>query len=560
MIWRSKASMGLAVRGDLRPRDLGLFPEEFQGCLVRLHRHFQGWRDELLVARAIQQAKFDAGSVPRFTPEHPCHGFQWNVASIPADLQDRRVEITGPIHNTKMVINMLNPRGDGVVANTAMLDFEDSMAPTWSNVLDGIHNLIGVANRNLSCEVFEKGMLKHYKLKEVGIAHPMVRVRGLHMDEEHVTVDGQAVSAGLFDLAASAWWTARTFVEQGRTPKFYVPKTQSSLEARWWNEVFAKVEQEVGLPRGTLRVTFLIETLPAAFQMEEILWEIRERACGLNGGRWDKIFSDIKTLGRHPDRIMADRSSIDMTRPWMDNYAKLLIKICHRHGAYAMGGMSAFTPGQSEEQRAAQSEKVRQDKKREASIGHDGCWVSHPYFISIAQEQFKQPHQLHQLLAEFPSEPDLLPSGGGPRTLKGLRTNIRVGIAYVEGWNRGLGCIAFDGLMEDLATLEISRAQVWQWLHHQVILDDGVQVTKSLVTLLFQEETERLLSELAESLESLEDYKQVCARYLLAAEQCRKLFLLDPLPEFFTTYWREASHAEATFNLGSQSTMAGSAP
>lgn len=540
MVWLSDTDKDLRFRGAVGPEHEGLFPVELRKSLVRLSRHMESWRQELLRDRKRQQDLYNKGQKPEFVLNHPATQENWQVAAIPPDLKDRRVEITGPISQRKMVINMLNPTAGGTVANTAMLDFEDSMAPTWSNVKSGLLNLVGVACQSLVLSADEdQAQGKVYQLAHTGTAHPMVRVRGLHLNEKAVLVDGLPISAGLFDLTCSAFLTARTFLSRGVTPKFYVPKTESYQEARWWNQLFGRIEAELGLSIGTLRATFLIETLPAAFQMEEILYEIRERACGLNGGRWDKIFSDIKVLGKHPDRILADRALIDMKRSWMDNYAKRLIKICHRHGAFAMGGMSAFTPGQTPDQRAAQTEKVIADKARESQIGHDGCWVSHPYFIGPAKAQFTKINQLDVLLEDFPEHPDLLPRPEGPKTLQGLRTNIRVGIAYIEGWNRGLGCIAFDGLMEDLATLEISRAQVWQWLYHRVILENGTEVTEDLIKSVFQEETERLLSELSEQMESLEDYKQVCARFLLASKQCRELFLVKELPEFFTTYWEE---------------------
>jgi len=361
-----------------------LFPVCLKELLEALHTELESGRQTLLSARKNQQAEYDRGAVPKFIQGHPAKSTSWQVRAIPEDLKDRRVEITGPISSAKMVINMLSENQDGDIACTAMLDFEDSMAPTWENVLSGIQNLIGVANKNLTFS--QAG--KSYSLNPAKMALPMVRVRGLHLNEAHVQINGQAISAGLFDLAVSAFHSAKQFLRDGKTPKFYVPKCEHYLEARWWNEVFQKIEKTLELAQGTLRATFLIETLPASFQMEEILFEIRERACGLNGGRWDKIFSDIKTLRMHADRVLANRSSIDMTRPWMDSYAKLLIKTCHKHGAFAMGGMSAFTPGKDPETRRTQIEKVIADKRREASNGHDGCWVSHPFFIRPAKEQF----------------------------------------------------------------------------------------------------------------------------------------------------------------------------
>jgi malate synthase len=323
----------------------------------------------------------------------------------------------------------------------------------------------------------------------------MVRGRGLHLDEVNLRVDGDPISGGLLDFALCAFHSAAALLERGKTPKYYVPKCEHHLEARYWNRLFGALEGELGLPPGCLRVTMLIETLPAAFQVEEILWELRERAAGANVGRWDKIFSDIKVLKEHADRVLADRASISLERPWMEAYARHLIRVCHRHGAFAMGGMAAFTPGRSGEVRAEQTRKVVADKRFEAALGHDGCWVSHPFFTGPAMSAFTRPNQL-DVIPDIVGRPDLLPRATPPKTLAGLRKNVRVGIAYLEGWNDGLGVVAWDDLMEDLATLEISRAQTWQWLRHRVVLDDGEAVTPDLVARCFQEELARIESEL----------------------------------------------------------------
>ncbi len=530
-----KLSVKIVPYQEFLPNKQDLFPETLIELLVELHQNFNSERMQLLKARQEKQKLFDQGQLPHFetgatTKTHPAQTTEWKVAPIPLDLLDRRVEITGPISNTKMVINMLNPNQDGEIACTAMLDFEDSMAPTWDNVVTGFYNIMGVARNDLSFEQISDKEVKTYRLHSHKRAHPMVRIRGLHLLESHFTIKNEAISAGMFDLATTVFHTTKIFMNAGMTPKFYVPKCEHYLEARWWNKVFSFIEEKLQLPIGTLRVTFLIETLPAAFQMEEILFEIRERACGLNGGRWDKIFSDIKTLKMHKDRIMANRSSIDMTKPWMDQYAKLLIKTCHKHGAFAMGGMSAFTPGQDAETRKLQTEKVIADKKREATIGHDGCWVSHPYFITLAKAQFTKTNQLDVLLNDFPNEPDLIPQASGPKTLECLRQNIRVGIAYQQGWDQGLGCIAFENLMEDLATLEISRAQVWQWLHHKVILDDGTPVTRDLIMQLCQEELATILKNNAITSETERK------TYEIAKNKIQKIFLSSELLNFFSEY------------------------
>lgn len=537
MAWLDSKHDSFELKGLLSAQQKSkLLTNDVQEGLVILHRYLEPWRKELLQTRKKLQAYYDLGNAPEFVPQHPAHQSDWKVAPIPKDLLDRRVEITGPVNNTKMVINMLNPTGDGSIADMAMLDFEDSMKPTWENVIAGVENVIGALDGSLTY-VQESGDLKKvYSLNADHQSHVMVRVRGLHLNESNVLIDNEPIAAGIFDLFVTAYHTAQLFINKNQTPKYYVPKCESYFEARWWNFAFRKVEQLLGLSNGTIRCTFLIETLPAAFQMEEILFELRERACGLNGGRWDKIFSDIKTLKNHPDRVLANRSFIDMTKPWMENYARLLIKICHRHGAFAMGGMSAFTPGKDFETRKLQTEKVIADKKREANIGHDGCWVSHPYFIGIARKQFEKINQLDVLQEGLAEEPDLLPQPVGPKTIDGLKTNIRVGIVYKQGWDQGLGCVSYEGLMEDLATLEISRAQVWQWLHHSVILDDGTLVTKQLVAQLFDEECAKILSAAQEETTDLNQYKTLCAQYLKAKEATKKLFLETELPEFFTTY------------------------
>lgn len=354
----------------------------------------------------------------------------------------------------------------------------------------------------------------------------MVRVRGLHLDEPNVRVNGEPVSAGLFDLTASAFRSVRQLLVQGKTPMFYIPKCESADEATWWNNLFRGVEQELGLRRGVIRVTFLIETLPAALDAEAILFEIRERAVALNVGRWDKIFSDIKVVMHHADRVLPDRSRISMDRPWMRFYALRLIAICHRRGALALGGMAAFTPGRDPQVRLRQEEKVRQDKSLESAMGHDGCWVSHPFFIQCALESFPLENQLDFIPADDIPDAALIPVGVGPHTLGGLRKNVRVGIAYMKGWAEGRGCVALDDLMEDLATLEISRAQTQQWLRHRITLADGQIVTVSLVKEVFAQELERFKLDLRENSfhSGSPDFYMESHKYQLAAKEARRLF------------------------------------
>jgi malate synthase len=495
---RALAEGQIEVREEARTDQAArVLDAEALDLIARLHARLDPDRRELLIDRESRQREYDAGALPGYLPADDPAARQaasdWRIAPLPADLRKRRVEITGPISDPKMVINMLSRTDAGDRADAAMLDFEDSMKPSWDNVVRGVANLREAVDGTLTFSRPGKAgqPAKEYRIDPDDMPLLMVRVRGLHLDESNVTVDGIPVSAGLFDLTLSVWHTARRLIEQGKTPKYYVPKCEHYLEARWWNRLFSLLEEELSIPAGTLKATFLIETLPAAFQMEEILYEIRERATGLNVGRWDKIFSDIKVLREHPDRVLADRGSISLNRPWMKDYALRLVRICHRHGAFAMGGMSAFTPGSTAERREEQTRKVVEDKAFEASMGHDGCWVSHPYFIGHAMSAFPRDNQL-DVIPDIDDRPDLLPRAEGPRTLDGLRKNVRVGIAYMHGWNQDIGCVAWEDLMEDLATLEISRAQVWQWLRHGIALDDGTLVTRELVRAIFDEEGEQI--------------------------------------------------------------------
>lgn len=505
-----------------------LFPPELIKLLTTLHERLNPERLRLLKTRQVRQEAYDRGDLPEFLDKNSeAVKGSWKVAPVPRELQCRRVEITGPVNSPKMVINMLSRNEKGERADMAMLDFEDSMKPSFQNVLDGYKNVILAVPGKLTFFTEDK----KYQLNPKDMAYVMVRARGLHLTESNIKIHGEEISAGLLDLAVCFYHTAKTYRMQNKTPKYYIPKCEHFLEARWWNNLFVELERALKLPISTLRATFLIETLPATFQVEEILYELRDHAVGLNVGRWDKIFSDIKVLRNHPERIMADRSSITMERSWMENYAKRVIKICHSRGAFAMGGMSAFTPGKTPELRTEQTQKVRIDKKREADWGHDGCWVSHPYFIGVAMEAFKKENQVKETLPDFDKYSDILPRSEGPHTLQGLRTNIRVGIAYMHGWMKDIGCVAFDNLMEDLATLEISRAQTWQWLHHKITLDDGIEVTKGLVTSLFADEFQKILEEMKhETPERL--HRQLFVELEEARDTALKVFTQDELSDF----------------------------
>ncbi|MEO0742279.1 MAG: malate synthase A [Bacteroidota bacterium] len=527
------------------PQARRLLTPDALALLARLHRALEPERQSLLMARKARQESFDNGARPGFLEptEHPDARGDWQVAPLPEDLQMRRVEITGPVSDAKMVINMLSRTADGQRADCAMVDFEDSMKPSWNNVMQGVENVIGIAEGTLSAEKTDAMgvVVKRYQLDPADMALPMVRVRGLHLDESNLRIDGAPISGGLLDFALVAYHTAKTFIAKGTTPKFYVPKVEHYLEARWWNTLMDGIEDALGLERSTVRATFLIETLPAAYQMEEILYEIRTHAAGLNGGRWDKIFSDIKTLRAHADRVMADRATIGMNRDWMSNYAKQLIRVCHTRGAFGMGGMAAFTPGRDPELRTRQTAKVVADKEFEASIGHDGCWVSHPYFIGPALEPFlaKLDGAQNQLgvIPDLPERPDLLPKSDGPKTMAGLRTNVRVGIAYMKGWNQDIGCVAWDNLMEDLATLEISRAQTWQWLHQGLFLDEGMQVTKALVLSIFDQELAEIKEEIGDAMAGQPEAVVAAelARYEQAARDAAAIFTEDAMRDFLTT-------------------------
>lgn len=456
---------------------------------VALQREFNGRRKELLAAREARQLRLDAGEKPDFLPETAdIRNGDWTVAPLPSDLQDRRVEITGPV-DRKMIINALNSG-----AKVFMADFEDSTTPTWENLLDGQVNLRDAVRRTITFSDATTG--KQYALKE-NTAVLFVRARGWHMEERHVWVDGEAMSGSIFDFALYLFHNAKELLERGSGPYFYLPKMESHLEARLWNELFTRAEQTLGLNHGSIKGTVLIETILATFEMDEILYELRDHSAGLNCGRWDYIFSYIKKLAGDTSILLPDRSQVTMTTHFMRSYSKLAIKTCHRRKVHAMGGMSAFIPIKSDpvanEKALAQ---VRADKEREATDGHDGTWVAHPGLVPVALEVFDrvmpQPNQIDKQLPEFhPTAEDLLRVPEGSITEAGLKQNVAVGLGYVEAWLRGIGCVPLFNLMEDAATAEISRAQLWQWVHHGARLEDGRQVTAALCDVYIDEELKR---------------------------------------------------------------------
>ncbi len=457
--------------------------------LAHLADRFAPALESLLDARARRQAEFDRGAMPDFDPAgKTVREGDWKVAPIPAEVNDRRTEITGPV-SRKMIINALNSG-----AQVYMADFEDSTAPTWANILDGQVNLCDAVRRQID---FRSDEGKVYRLNQK-TAVLMVRPRGLHLPERHLRLAGKALPAALVDFGLYLFHNHAALARGGSRPYFYLPKLQHHTEAAWWEDVIAWSEQFLGLEHGTARVTVLIETLPAVFQMHEILHALKDRILGLNCGRWDYIFSYIKTFRNHPDKILPDRDQVGMTVPFLAAYSKLLIQTCHRRGAFAMGGMAAQIPirGNEAENEAALA-KVRADKELEAANGHDGTWVAHPGLEAVARAEFDRvlagPNQLDRLLENFDtSAAELTAPCAGEITEAGVRKNVRVGTQYMAAWLMGNGCVPIDHLMEDAATAEISRAQLWQWAEHGASLDDGRVVSREWLAGIFTGEREAL--------------------------------------------------------------------
>jgi malate synthase len=451
-----------------------------------LARHFRPRIEELLARRKMIQSQYDAGLKPRFLDETAeVRESSWSVAPLANDLVDRRVEITGPV-DRKMIINALNSG-----ANVFMADFEDANSPTWANCVTGQANLMDAVRRTITYVAPETG--KHYSLA-AKTATLLVRPRGFHLLERHCLVDERPVPGMLFDFGLYFFHNAAELLKRGTGPYFYLPKMQSHLEARLWNDIFVHAQRTLGIPNGTIRATVLIETLPAAFEMDEILYELRDHSSGLNCGRWDYIFSAIKTQRSDPGFLLPDRGQVTMEAPFLKAYVQLLIKTCHRRGAHAMGGMAAQIPikdNAEENQRAL--EKVRADKLREVREGHDGTWVAHPGLVPIAKQVFDEgmpgPNQLDRKREDVSvTEAMLVAPPRGTRTEAGLRHNIRVGIMYLQAWLGGQGAVPIYNLMEDAATAEISRTQIWQWIHHGATLDTGERVTKDLVAKTIHQE------------------------------------------------------------------------
>ncbi len=517
---------GVVVTGELSPETTQILTHDALALVAKVHREFNTRRVALLKRRAQRQAELDAGKLPDFLPEtEEIRASNWTVAPIPADLQDRRVEITGPT-DRKMIINALNSG-----AKMFMADCEDANAPTWSNMVEGQVNLRDAIRRKIG---FTSPVGKEYRLNDE-VAVLIVRPRGWHLLEKHVLIDGEPVSGGIFDFLLYVFHNAKELIQRGSGPYFYLPKLESHLEARLWNDVFNLAQDEVGVPQGTIRATVLIETILAAFEMDEILYELREHSAGLNCGRWDYIFSCIKRFRNKPGFILADRALVTMTTHFMRSYSLLCIKTCHRRGIHAMGGMAAQIPIKNDEKANAEAfAKVRADKEREANDGHDGTWVAHPGLVPVALEAFdavmKSPNQIDRKREDVTVRAaDILSFGPeSPITEQGLRTNVSVGVQYIEAWLGGSGAVPIFNLMEDAATAEISRAQVWQWIRSpQGRLADGRKVTRELFHSVLGEELEKIKSMVGEERFSKGKYQE-------AVQLFDELITNDQFVEFLT--------------------------
>ncbi len=480
---------GIEIRGSVTEPYAEILTPEVLRFLAKMARLFEPTRQELLQARVVRQQELDDGRHPNFLHETAAiRERDWRVAPIPDDLQDRRVEITGPV-DRKMIINALN-----CGANVFMADFEDANSPTWSNNVLGHVNLRDAVRKTIS---FTNPDGKEYRLGDK-LATLLVRPRGWHLVEKHVLVDGQPISGSLFDFGLYFFHNAAALLERGTGPYFYLPKLESHLEARLWNDVFHFAQEELGVPHGSVRATVLIETILAAFEMDEILYELRDHSAGLNCGRWDYIFSFIKKFRNDPAFVLPNRIQVGMDRHFLNSYVELLIQTCHRRGIHAMGGMAAQIPIRRDpdaNEKAVQ--KVRDDKLREVKAGHDGTWVAHPGLVSVAKDIFDadmtSANQIERMTQDVHITPqDLLTIPQGDITEEGLRINVDVGIQYLESWLRGSGCVPIYDLMEDAATAEISRSQVWQWVKHGAKMNDGRAVTADLVRKTIPEELDKL--------------------------------------------------------------------
>ncbi|WP_255428715.1 malate synthase A [Sporosarcina sp. resist] len=516
----------IKVLGELTAESEEILTPEALAFLQSLHDNFDERRRELLANRQQRQSSIDSGIKLNFLAEtqHTRDG-DWTIAPLPHDLQDRRVEITGPV-GRKMVINALNSG-----AKTFMACFEDATSPTWANMLEGQLNMKDAVRRTIEFEQHSTG--KTYKLNDEP-AVLMIRPRGLHLLEKNVVIDGESIAGSFFDFGLYFFHNAKELIARGSGPYFYLPKLESHLEARLWNDVFVFAQQQLGIPTGTIRATVLIETIAAAFEMDEILYELRDHSAGLNCGRWDYIFSYIKRLRNQPDVILPDRGQVTMTSPFMRAYTLLCIQTCHKRNAPAVGGMAAQIPIKNDpEANAAAFGKVSDDKRREATDGHDGTWVAHPGLVAVAMEQFNEhmptPNQIGRKREDVKvTADDLLEVPKGTITEQGLRMNCSVGVQYIASWLRGNGAAPINNLMEDAATAEISRSQVWQWIRHpQGKLSDGPDITEKLVAKVLQEELELIK-------QTVGDTAFTTDKYEAAAELFSALIVQDDFVEFLT--------------------------
>ncbi len=512
---------GIEIHGEVSSQLAPVLSPEALAFVAELHRRFNSRRQELLRAREERQRAIDSGAQLLFLSEtQSVREADWQVAAAPADLNDRRVEITGPC-DRKMVINALNSG-----AKVFMADLEDASSPTWHNVVDGQKNLYDAVRRTIS---FQNPDGREYTLNP-GTATLLVRPRGWHLDERHITIDGELASGSLVDFGLYVFHNAQELIDRGSGPYFYLPKLQGHLEARLWNDVFIHAQDALGIPRGTIRATVLVETLPAAFEMDEILYELRDHAAGLNAGRWDYIFSAIKTFCNRDGDALPDRAQVTMTVPFMRDYTQLLVKTCHRRGAHAIGGMAAFIPSRRDpDVNEMAFAKVREDKEREAAAGFDGTWIAHPGLVPVALEIFDRvlgdrPHQKDRQRGDVTVEPEQLTNldvPGGQITEAGLRGNVSVALQYLNAWLQGTGAAAINNLMEDAATAEISRAQLWQWIRNGAQTDDGEPITRERYARIRDDELQKLGGPGA-------------GRYREAAEILDGLVLADDFPPFLT--------------------------
>ncbi len=487
---------GVSIDGAMKPGFEKVLTKEAVAFIADLQRKFNDRREELLAARVERQKRLDAGEKPDFLPETAkIRESDWTVAPLPKDILDRRVEITGPV-DRKMIINALN-----CGANVFMADFEDASTPTWANMVEGQFNLADAVRRQI--DYVDPNSGKAYKLNDK-TAVLFVRPRGWHLLEKHVTVDGKPMSGSLFDFGLYFFHNAKEALSRGTGPYFYLPKMESHLEARLWNDVFVHAQDALGVPQKSIKATVLIETILATFEMDEILWELKDHSAGLNCGRWDYIFSFIKKFREQEWAVLPDRGTVGMTSHFLRSYSQLVIKTCHRREVHAMGGMAAQIPIKNDPKANDEAmARVHADKKREAGDGHDGTWVAHPGLVPIAKAEFdavmKEANQIARKRQDVNvTAADLIQIPSGPKTEAGLRQNVAVGIGYVEAWLRGIGCVPLFNLMEDAATAEISRAQVWQWVRHNQKLDDGRAITKELVREIVREENDKVKAQMGE--------------------------------------------------------------